>query len=1020
MACRLDIKKTILDDINTVFIEGRYTYYRLNDDTFRVANAQETKGKSRAKSLNQAREIAIEVRNRIIDRYGNNVMVEIIMPEYVGFPVELKVTPTDLYIEKLYSQVAPTKRTEYVSRLSFLQDPALFQQELIEDQPLRMIPYEAWAAQNRTVNPIIDEKGNPMFNPSLSENNLVNPALDKRGQFKLFQVKTIFNSVEELNTKLKSINRTIAALGSDKNIDDVLKKAGLEPDLRNQFIKLVKENPQLKPLKVGEVLSFYLKQFEKDTNDQYYKAILEPINTGLEDLLIKYFDRFNISRVELDNLKEKFGVDSTGVFDVLNKTVYYGKNRNLLTLPEEYGHVFVELLGAVPGKKTQNPLFQYLYENIESWDGYQRVFEDYKNLYVNDFGNPDIYRIKKEAIGQAIGLALVRNFKDIGVTEESKTFWSKIKEAIDYILDLIKGVDYVSLNTAADSIARDILNNNYKKLDRLLKDTSNYNLLSYSETIKLQNQKDGGRALNFMKWFSDKGMIITGSLSYRLQGETFRPEIDALHDIDNVVPADVHGLPMAANLLIEKIRQAVDPTVTGTMLRINAEKLAEQVPVLVELKEQFPNTEYLYAFSSSKLDSYFITINAIWSKSEDLKNRFKSYSGSFNDRLANFTEEELGQLYLFDFFLSPRSTSDYITIEDRDFGLTLNHFAESFVEKQGSMGRPKDAFDYQKWKPFKGTIPAPLDLKSRLSYFQLTPTIKPGVPELFESNPELANAVYEALGFGKKIDSNISIKELEDTDISKEIDILYKGESIGKATLVKSENSDDVDYIEDWSIKGEYQNKGLGYSARQILQNKYPTLKLSSAATDKSKYLYEEVIKNQITPQQKQQAQQLYSQYLDGIFPDSKVKDIVYHGTDFSKDLIDFKTDRGGIFLASTPIYASYFSKEENAYPALVDFKNSYQAKQLTDNIGKEEVNQIKLKGYDSVVGKGGISKMKQHQNDLEFIAFSSKQVHILGTQKDIEGFKTFVQTTTAPELPPITEIPDVMASILYQNNNCK
>jgi len=35
----------------------------------------------------------------------------------------------------------------------------------------------------------------------------------------------------------------------------------------------------------------------------------------------------------------------------------------------------------------------------------------------------------------------------------------------------------------------------------------------------------------------------------------------------------------------------------------------------------------------------------------------------------------------------------------------------------------------------------------------------------------------------------------------------------------------------------------------------------------------------QITPQQKQQAQELYSQYLDTIFPDSKVKDIVYHGS---------------------------------------------------------------------------------------------------------------------------------------------
>ena len=36
---------------------------------------------------------------------------------------------------------------------------------------------------------------------------------------------------------------------------------------------------------------------------------------------------------------------------------------------------------------------------------------------------------------------------------------------------------------------------------------------------------------------------------------------------------------------------------------------------------------------------------------------------------------------------------------------------------------------------------------------------------------------------------------------------------------------------------------------------------------------------NGVNKQQKQEAQQLYSQYLDTIFPDSKVKDIVYRGT---------------------------------------------------------------------------------------------------------------------------------------------
>lgn len=58
--------------------------------------------------------------------------------------------------------------------------------------------------------------------------------------------------------------------------------------------------------------------------------------------------------------------------------------------------------------------------------------------------------------------------------------------------------------------------------------------------------------------------------------------------------------------------------------------------------------------------------------------------------------------------------------------------------------------------------------------------------------------------------------------------------------------------------------------------------------------LFDEVTKyfnlrknNQITPEQKQQAQQLYSQYLDQIFPNSVVKDIVYHGTNLNFDKFD-------------------------------------------------------------------------------------------------------------------------------------
>ena len=179
MACRKDIEKIILDEVDQIFVDGRHTYYRLDDNTFRIANTAETAGKSKAKTRNQAREIALSLRQAIINKYGNNIFVQVSLPEESWLPIELTVTPTPQYIEKLYAQVKPEKRTEYVSREAFLQDEALYQQELREDEPLNMVPYEAWAAQNRAPNPILDEEGKPKFDTALSENNLLVPKVEQ-------------------------------------------------------------------------------------------------------------------------------------------------------------------------------------------------------------------------------------------------------------------------------------------------------------------------------------------------------------------------------------------------------------------------------------------------------------------------------------------------------------------------------------------------------------------------------------------------------------------------------------------------------------------------------------------------------------------------------------------------------------------------------------------------------------------------------------------------------------------------
>jgi len=946
----------------------------------------------------------------------------------------------------------------------------------------------------------------------------------------MFQTKSIFSAVNEIESKLKPVNKTINSMGSEKNIDDVLKKAGLESELRKQFIQLVNNNPSLKSLKVSEVLGTYLREFVKDSDRQYYKAIDEPISNKLEDVLIEYFDKFKIRKEELDNLKEKFGVDSIGVFDVLAKTVYYAKNRNLLTLPEEYGHVFVELLGSISNKKADNPLFKYMFDNIDKWDGYQRVLRDYKDIYVTKEGNMDIYKIKKEAIGQAIGIALVRNYK---VQEGDKDFWAKIQGIIDYILDLIKGMDYVSLNTTVDSVAKDILNKNYDKLDRMRKDTSNYNLLTYSETIKNQNKIDGGKALRFMQWFSQKGMLITGSLAYRLQGTTYRPEIDALHDIDNIVPSDVHKVSLnkqdyltpeqleSSRLYYKYIsegnyREAKKHKLQGN-IRLNIDEIVDSVEVLEDFKKQFPDTDFLYSFYNEKANAFYITINAIWSENQELKDRFKSYTGSFNNRLENFTKEELEQIYLFDFFLRPETSDQYKKIEEPEYGLSLAHFNYAFYEKLNMMGRAKDAFDYQMWDYYEDdSILAP-DFNDRLVYFQANKAKEEesteeetvteesnvmqqkaempmsrasketldkvmqviakmgvkvqGLQEYLKGNPDVkakgANALADliqgiiAIAEGKEnvatteemvhiatamieqVDPKIiteMISKISRFKIYQQVLAAYsedpnyqlpngkpnirkiKKEAVDKliAEVIIRQSEGSTEFPElmeeeartmvakmwqtilDW-FRGQYKKANIDIfeqTAERIASGN-----ISAAYVNKQEgldYIYEQ--NPELSSIGNSDEYSIYiNSFINERFPNTKVKDIVYHGTGFADKIERFNSRENRIYFSDNLTASQYANWDEfnrfnynpesptkaQVIPAIINLENPVILNNVNFKVTEENTEGDGIVGTNIQDPLGG--------TETQYVVRDADQVHILGSTQDIESFREFMKT--APQV---------------------
>jgi hypothetical protein len=215
--------------------------------------------------------------------------------------------------------------------------------------------------------------------------------------------------------------------------------------------------------------------------------------------------------------------------------------------------------------------------------------------------------------------------------------------------------------------------------------------------------------------------------------------------------------------------------------------------------------------------------------------------------------------------------------------------------------------------------------------------IKPGVEELFNFNPELANAVYEAVGFNQLITPKDRIvfghptigksylkQQGEnrfitlDDDYANEVNAFvdanrgsetrqeYKGkkpkeynefmlnlfdrlkvqaQKEGKQLFVSNTNIlkermsdfDKVINIPKDEFKKRFDARGATYGFEDWKSDIDNTISKvpASKVINTNKYLSDLFI----TPQQKATAQQLYSQYLDTIFPDSKVKDIVYHGT---------------------------------------------------------------------------------------------------------------------------------------------
>jgi len=165
-------------------------------------------------------------------------------------------------------------------------------------------------------------------------------------------------------------------------------------------------------------------------------------------------------------------------------------------------------------------------------------------------------------------------------------------------------------------------------------------------------------------------------------------------------------------------------------------------------------------------------------------------------------------------------------------------------------------------------------------------------------------------------------------------------------------------------------------------------------------------IKNAIqeSNEKKQQALQLYSQYLDTIFPDSKVKDIVYHGSIFKKlEEVD-KNFYVTYYTDNLEYIKSFNLKNKYISAAIVNINNPlYTNKPIADAPSEDTTYTSPIYTediYDSVIGKDA----GQIEGNTIAVKNNVVDTHILGSKQDIQGFKEFVGSNVIPEVENVSE----------------
>ena len=683
---------------------------------------------------------------------------------------------------------------------------------------------------------------------------------------------------------------------------------------------------------------------QQEIDQPYYQLASNLVNPAIEELdkyLLDFLKGFNVKSKEFEELKSRLGVNALGATDVLNKLIWYVKNRNEETLPEEAAHMIVALMG------EKNPDIIELLTNIKNWSEYEAIKNEYLPIY------NDENKVKIEAVGKLIAKSLVKNYKANGLDK------NKLQKALDNIINFIEEIlSSLSFNnvfmyneSVADHIAINVLSGNKDYIYKIKNLNSNLNAI--------QEINNNPHAKGIINTFSSKNVKMTGSLAIAGTENIRRPEGQGIHDID----FKVKNFEIFENEVEAKLPSNAVPSHYGWH------------------KKQYSTFAYLIP-----AEGYSIRVIE---RKDDFTN------GSITDyKLYNEKNEEVEvtQLNLMsvDFFVYKEGSNQ------KDFDYSTEFIPASLVyEGKMSLGgksnpyffnRDKDQEDYVLRDP-KSFIPFEKHI-----YYQLADesSIKPGVEELFDSNPELANIGTQEQ-YSQYLDSIFPDSQVKD--------IVYHSGSINK--------NDKFDRLKI----GAYSKLDMFYFTSSKYFEKLDTL------LDFYKYYFKNYV---------------LEDYFEEVTASNSIQDIISLAEKIlGKNNLTIKNNiensENDYKKHSGKFYGGWYDsiyESKNLLPAILNVKNP-----ITSNIENGYIKNPNT-GVENVGKYPASTYITNKEYDSYFISDSDigvknpEQIHILGNEQDIEGFKEFVDNTAnlKNEMPSFQQrsVTDLLQDIISNRDISK